>query len=126
MDRVCLDRDPVIITRNRDQAVVMISLDDYQSLQETARVLLVVGRLAMIEEVVHEIAHIGAIMREISDRAPDQDVQEGLEVVSDVHLFRRYVQGIHGHKLPRTLMRRDIKVSVDSKHTDQLHTVRSG
>lgn len=36
MDAVCADRDPVIITRNREQAVVMISLDDYESLQETA------------------------------------------------------------------------------------------
>lgn len=39
MDRVCQDRDPVIITRNRDQAVVMLSLDDYESLQETAYLL---------------------------------------------------------------------------------------
>lgn len=39
MDRVCLDRDPVIITRNRNQAVVMLSLDDYESLQETAYLL---------------------------------------------------------------------------------------
>lgn len=39
MDRVCTDRDPVIITRNRDQAVVMLSLDDYESLQETAYLL---------------------------------------------------------------------------------------
>jgi antitoxin YefM len=39
MDRVCNDRDPVIITRNRDQAVVMLSLDDYESLQETAYLL---------------------------------------------------------------------------------------
>jgi len=39
MDRVCDDRDPVIITRNRDQAVVMLSLDDYESLQETAYLL---------------------------------------------------------------------------------------
>jgi antitoxin YefM len=30
MDRLCVDHDPVIITRNRDQAVVMISLDDYE------------------------------------------------------------------------------------------------
>jgi len=36
MDAVCKDRDPVIITRNRDQSVVMISLDDYEALQETA------------------------------------------------------------------------------------------
>ncbi|MBE2203432.1 MAG: type II toxin-antitoxin system prevent-host-death family antitoxin [Chthoniobacterales bacterium] len=39
MDRVCKDRDAVIITRNRDQAVVMLSLDDYESLQETAYLL---------------------------------------------------------------------------------------
>jgi antitoxin YefM len=36
MDKVCDDREPVIITRNRDQAVVMVSLEDYKSLDETA------------------------------------------------------------------------------------------
>jgi antitoxin YefM len=36
MDRVCEDREPVIITRNRDQAVVMLSLEDYQALEESA------------------------------------------------------------------------------------------
>lgn len=39
MDRVCIDRDPVLITRKRDQAVVMLSLEDYESLQETAYLL---------------------------------------------------------------------------------------
>ena len=39
MDRVCRDHDPVIITRNRDQAVVMLSLEDFESLQETAYLL---------------------------------------------------------------------------------------
>lgn len=39
MDRVCKDRNPVIITRKRDQAVVMISLEDYESLEETAYLL---------------------------------------------------------------------------------------
>jgi antitoxin YefM len=39
MDRVCFDRDPVIITRNRDQAVVMLSLEDYEALEETAYLL---------------------------------------------------------------------------------------
>jgi antitoxin YefM len=36
MNQVCDDHDPVIITRNREQAVVMLSLADYESLQETA------------------------------------------------------------------------------------------
>lgn len=39
MDGVCADHDPVIITRNRDQAVVMMSLEDYESLQESAYLL---------------------------------------------------------------------------------------
>ena len=39
MDQVCDDREPVIITRKRDQAVVMLSLEDYESLQETAYLL---------------------------------------------------------------------------------------
>lgn len=39
MDRVCNDRNPLIITRKRDQAVVMISLEDYEALEETAYLL---------------------------------------------------------------------------------------
>ena len=35
MQSVCDDREPIIITRKRDQAVVMISLDDYESMVET-------------------------------------------------------------------------------------------
>lgn len=36
MDRVCEDSEAVVITRNRDQAVVMLSLAEYQALEETA------------------------------------------------------------------------------------------
>jgi antitoxin YefM len=36
MDKVCADHAPIIITRNRDQSVVMLSLDDYEALEETA------------------------------------------------------------------------------------------
>lgn len=39
MDQVCEDHDAVIITRKRDQSVVMLSLEDYESLQETAYLL---------------------------------------------------------------------------------------
>ena len=39
INRVCEDRAPVVITRNRDQAVVMLSLAEYESLQETAHLL---------------------------------------------------------------------------------------
>jgi antitoxin YefM len=39
MDRVCEDHAPVVVTRKRDQAVVMLSLKDYHALQETAYLL---------------------------------------------------------------------------------------
>jgi antitoxin YefM len=39
MDQVCQDRAPLIITRNRDQTVVMMSLDDYEEMEETAHLL---------------------------------------------------------------------------------------
>ena len=39
INRVCEDQAPVMITRNRDQAVVMLSLAEYESLQETAYLL---------------------------------------------------------------------------------------
>lgn len=39
MDRVCNDHDPLIITRNGEQSVVMLSLDDYNALEETAHLL---------------------------------------------------------------------------------------
>ena len=39
MDRVCDDHEALIITRNGEQSVVMLSLEDYKSLEETAYLL---------------------------------------------------------------------------------------
>ena len=39
MDRVCNDHEPIIITRNTQQAVVMMSLDDFNALEETSHLL---------------------------------------------------------------------------------------
>lgn len=39
MDRVCDDHEALIITRNGEQSVVMLSLDDFQALEETAYLL---------------------------------------------------------------------------------------
>ncbi len=39
MDKVCDDHSPVIITRKSQRSVVMISLEDYQALEETAYLL---------------------------------------------------------------------------------------
>ena len=39
MNRVCEDHEPIIITRNSQQAVVMMSLDDFNALEETSYLL---------------------------------------------------------------------------------------
>ena len=39
MDKVCHDHEPLIITRSGRQSVVMLSLDDFKSLEETAYLL---------------------------------------------------------------------------------------
>ena len=39
MERVCDDHAPVVITRNNNRSVVMMSLEDYHALEETAYLL---------------------------------------------------------------------------------------
>jgi antitoxin YefM len=39
MNEVCQDRIPILITRNRDQAVVLISLEEYEAMEATAHLL---------------------------------------------------------------------------------------
>lgn len=39
MDRVCNDHEPLIITRGGQQSVVMLSLEDFKALEETAYLL---------------------------------------------------------------------------------------
>lgn len=39
MDRVCEDHEPLIITRNGQQSVVMLSLEDFTALEETSYLL---------------------------------------------------------------------------------------
>lgn len=36
MKQVCDDHDPIIVTRKNNEAVIMMSLEDYESLNETA------------------------------------------------------------------------------------------
>ena len=55
MDEVCEERSPVIITRNRDRAVVMISLEEYQALEETAHLLRSPPNAKRLLESIHEL-----------------------------------------------------------------------
>ena len=57
MDAVCQDHDPMIITRQRGESVVMLSLEDYEAMQETAYLLRSPANAARLAE---SIAQIGA------------------------------------------------------------------
>ena len=39
MEKVCEDHEPIVITRKSESAVVMLSLEDYESLEETTYLL---------------------------------------------------------------------------------------
>ncbi len=39
MKKVCDDHDPIIVTRKNNEAVILMSLEDYEALNETAYLL---------------------------------------------------------------------------------------
>lgn len=59
MDRVCENHEPLIITRNKAQSVVMISLEDYEALEETAYLLRSPANVRRLLESVKELAEKG-------------------------------------------------------------------
>jgi antitoxin YefM len=52
MDKVCDSHDPVIITRRKAKPVVMMSLDDYNSIAETAYLLHSPANAARLRESI--------------------------------------------------------------------------
>lgn len=55
MDQVCLDHSPVIITRSNAEPVVMISLEDYEAMEETTYLLKSPTNAARLGSAVDEI-----------------------------------------------------------------------
>ena len=65
MDAVCNDHSPVIITRNRDQSVVMLSLEDYESLEETAYLMRSPNNAKRLVEAIHALETGNGVSRNI-------------------------------------------------------------
>lgn len=67
MDSVCEDHDPVVITRNRDQSVVLMSLEDYESLQETAYLLRVPANAKRLLSAIGKLEKGKGVKRKLTD-----------------------------------------------------------
>lgn len=65
MERVCDDHAPVAITRKGEGAVVMISMADYQSLEETAYLLRSPKNTRRLVEAVAELEKGKGLEREL-------------------------------------------------------------
>jgi len=65
MERVCDDHAPMIITRKNSRSVVMMSLDDYHALEETAYLLRHPKNARRLLESVAELEKDGGTEREL-------------------------------------------------------------
>jgi antitoxin YefM len=67
MRQVNDDHEPVIVTSQRGKPVVIISLDDYQSLEETAYLLRNPTGAKRLLESVEELRIGGGVVKELPD-----------------------------------------------------------
>ncbi len=67
MDRVCQDHDTVIITRQNAGSVVMISLEDYESLTETQFLLRSTKNRERLLSAVNSLRSGNGSERELSE-----------------------------------------------------------
>lgn len=67
MDRVCDDHEAVIITRSGARSVVMLSLEDYKSLEETAYLLRSPANARRLLAAVEALGQGQGQVRELSE-----------------------------------------------------------
>lgn len=67
IEKVCEDHDPLVITKRRDKAVVLISLEDYESLEETAYLLKSPRNARRLLESIKELEEGGGTERNLME-----------------------------------------------------------
>lgn len=65
MDRVVDDHDPVVITRRSGEAVVMVSLSDWQAMEETTYLLSSPANAERLREGIAELDAGGGVERDL-------------------------------------------------------------
>lgn len=67
MDRVCEDHEAVIITRNGQQSVVMLSLEDFRALEETAYLLRTPANARRLLSAVEQLNSGKGVVRKLDE-----------------------------------------------------------
>ncbi len=67
MEKVCDDHSPVIITRKAARPVIMMSLDDYEALEETAYLLRSPKNARRLLESITQLEAGKGTKRELTD-----------------------------------------------------------
>jgi len=65
MEKVCSDHAPVIITRKSEAPVVMLSLEDYQAMEETAYLLRAPANARHLLESIAELEAGRGVARDL-------------------------------------------------------------
>jgi antitoxin YefM len=67
MNRVCEDHEPLIITRNGQQSVVMLSLEDFTALEETSYLLRSPANAKRLMTAVEQLTTGGGTERKLAE-----------------------------------------------------------
>lgn len=67
MEKVCSDHAPVIVTRKRSNSVVIMSLEDYEALEETAYLLRSPKNTRRLIESIAQLENEKGIEKELID-----------------------------------------------------------
>jgi antitoxin YefM len=67
MEKVCDDHEPVVITRKNQQAVVMLSLEDFESLEETSYLLRSPKNVKRLLSSIAQLENGEGIEKELSE-----------------------------------------------------------
>ncbi|TPW18710.1 MAG: prevent-host-death family protein [Halothiobacillaceae bacterium] len=67
MEQICDDHEPIVITRKSERSVVMLSLEDYESLEETAYLLRSPKNVKRLVDSISQLESNGGTSRELEE-----------------------------------------------------------
>jgi len=67
MEDICDDHEPVVITRKNERSVVMLSLEDYEALEETSYLLRSPKNMRRLIESISQLEKGDGSKKELSD-----------------------------------------------------------